>query len=132
MNSFYEQNPFTITDNYKNSVKVKDNNGKVHIRNKAHVKHYFQKPQNSSSSSRLTPKINDENFEQDFIILFVNPTDTNNETDNMSTDSDETIPYALSDDNIANDSCNSLDHPNYTTKSGRVVKIPEHLKNFSI
>ena len=50
----------------------------------------------------------------------------------MSTDSDETIPYALSDDDTANDSSNSLDHPNYTTKSGRGVKIPEHLKNFSI
>ena len=116
MDSFYEQNPFTITDNYNNSVKVKDNNGKVPIRNKAHVKHYFQKPQNQSSSSRPTPKINDENFEQDFITLFVNPTDTNNETDNMSTDSDETIPYTLSDDDTANDSSNSLDHPNYTTK----------------
>ena len=46
----------------------------------------------------------------------------------MSIDSDETIPYALSDGDSTNDSSNSLDHPNYTTKSGRIVKILEHLK----
>ena len=44
MDSFYEQHPYTITENYNNSVRIKDTKGKVHIRNKAHVKQYFQKP----------------------------------------------------------------------------------------
>ena len=44
MDSYYEQNPYTITDNFKNSVKVKDIKGKVHIRSKVHVQHYFEKP----------------------------------------------------------------------------------------
>ena len=43
MDSFYEQHPYTITENYKNNVRTKDTKGKVHIGNKAHVKQYFQK-----------------------------------------------------------------------------------------
>ena len=51
MDSFYEQHPYTITENYNNSVRIKDTKGKVHIRNKAHVKQYFQKPVNISSTT---------------------------------------------------------------------------------
>ena len=34
MDSFYKQHPYTITENYKNSVRIKDTKGKVHIRPK--------------------------------------------------------------------------------------------------
>ena len=37
MDSFYEKYSYTITKNYKNSVRIKDTKGKVHIRNKAHI-----------------------------------------------------------------------------------------------
>ena len=32
MDSFYEKHPYTITENYNNSVRIKDTKGKVHIK----------------------------------------------------------------------------------------------------
>ena len=58
MDSFYEQHPYTITENYNNSVRIKDTKGKVHIRNKAHVKQYFQKPIYISSTTHGIIEIN--------------------------------------------------------------------------
>ena len=34
MDSFYKQRPYPITENYKNSVRIKDTKGKVYIRHK--------------------------------------------------------------------------------------------------
>ena len=38
MDSFYEQHPYIITENYKNSVRIKNTKGKMRIRNKARIK----------------------------------------------------------------------------------------------
>ena len=62
MDTYYEQNPYTITDNFKNSVKVKDIKGKVHIRNKAHVKHYFEKPSHNLPPQYIETEIDYQNF----------------------------------------------------------------------
>ena len=52
----------------------------------------------------------------------------------MSTQSGETMPYDLeSDENISNDLHSLFEQPaNYTTKSGRIIKVPGHLKNFTL
>ena len=71
MDSFYEQHPYTITENYKNSFRIKDTKGKVHIRNKAHVKQYFQKPVNISSTTQGIIEINHNDMGNGFITLFI-------------------------------------------------------------
>ena len=71
MDSFYEQHPYTITENYKNNVRTKDTKGKVHIRNKAHVKQYFQKPVNISSTTHGIIEIDHHDMGNGFITLFI-------------------------------------------------------------
>ena len=98
MDSFYQQHPYTITENYKNSVRIKDTKGKVHIRNKAHVKQYFQKPVNISSTTQGIIEINHIDMGNDFITLFIkepyetNNTDADQTESTESTQSDETTP----------------------------------------
>ena len=71
IDSFYEQHPYTITENYKNSVRIKDTKGKVHIRNKAHVKQYFQKPVNISSTTQGIIETDHNDMGNGFITLFI-------------------------------------------------------------
>ena len=107
MDSFYEQHPYTITENYKNSVRIKDTKGKVHIRNKALVKQYFQKPANISSSTQRIIEINHNDMGNDFITLFIEELYETNNTDadeTKSTQSDETTPYMPDSDQESN--CN--------------------------
>ena len=87
MDSFYEQHPYIITENYKNSVRIKDTKGKVHIRNKTHFKQYFQKLIKISSTTQYIIENNHNDMENDFIKLFVGePYETNN------AHADETMP----------------------------------------
>ena len=86
MGSFYEQHPYTITENCKNSVRIKDTKGQVDIRNKAHVKQYFQKLIKISCTTQYIIESNYHDMENDFITLHVEePYETNN------TDADETM-----------------------------------------
>ena len=143
MDSFYEKHPCTITENYKNSVGIKDTKGKVHSRNKAHVKQYFQKPVNISSTTQGIIEINHNDMGNAFITLFFEKSYETNNTDadeTKSTQSGETTPYMLDSDQESN--CNgyfstgttdSVDQQrSYTTKSGRTSKMPKHLKNFEL
>ena len=134
MDSYYEQDPYSITDNFKNSVKVKDIKGKVHIRKKAHVKHYFEKPYHNLPLIPQHIETDHDNLENDFITLFVETSDENNENNTMWIQSDETIPYDLeSDEDISNDLQSLFEQPtNYTTRSGRIIRVPEHFKNFTL
>ena len=96
MDSFYEQHPYTITENYKNNVRTKDTKGKVHIGNKAHVKQYFQKLVKISCTEQGIIKINQNDMGNDFITLLIKePYETNNKDadETKSTQSDETTPY---------------------------------------
>ena len=135
MDSFYEQHLYTITENYKNSVRIKSTKGKVHIKNKANVKQYFQKSSNHHPLAPLKDIIEkNHNIRNDFITLFVEQYNTNNTDETMSTQSDKTIPYMLDSERDYDDDLsagtNSVDQQrSHTTKSGRVTKIPEHLKN---
>ena len=107
MDSFYEQHPYTITENYKNSLRIKDTKGMVHIRNKALVKQYFQKPANISSSTQRIIEINHNDMGNDFITLFIEELyETNNKDADKtkSTKSDETTPYMPDSDQESN--CN--------------------------
>ena len=52
----------------------------------------------------------------------------------MIVSSGETIPYDLeSDEDISNDLHSLFEQPaNYTTESGHIIKVPGHLKNFTL
>ena len=145
MDSFYEEHYYTITENYKNNVRIKYSKGKVHIRNKEHAKQYFQKSSNHNPLVSVPPpkdiiESNHNNMGNDFITLFVEePYETNNtEADEtMSTQSDETTPYMLDseqesdyNDDFSAGTDSADQQMSYTTKSVRATKILEHLQNF--
>ena len=68
----------------------------MHIRNKAHVKQYFQKPVNISCTKQGIIEINQNDMGNDFITLLIEePYETNNTyaDETKSTQSDETTPY---------------------------------------
>ena len=148
MDSFYEEHYYTITENYKNNVRIKYSKVKVHIRNKEHAKQYFQKSSNHNPLASVPPPkdiigSNHNNMGNDFITLFVEePYETNNtEADEtMSTQSDETTPYMLDSEqesdyngDFSAGTDSAVDQQmSYTTKSGRATKILEHLQNFEL
>ena len=145
MDSFYEQHLYTNTESYKNSVIIKGTKGKVHIRNKTHVKQYFQKSKNHNHLVSAPPQgiieSNHENMGNYFITLFVEELYESNNTDvdeTMSTQSDETTPYILDSEQDSDHSHDFLagtdlvdQKRSYTTKSDRATKIPEYLKTLN-
>ena len=48
----YENELYTITKKYDRSVQIQDTTGKYRIRNKAHVKKYFQRPKQSTTKDK--------------------------------------------------------------------------------
>lgn len=107
------------------------------VKNKAHAKQYFQKASNHDPLASLQDitENNHNNIRNDFIShYFVEPYHMTKMTQMKPCQFNLTTPYSEGDyDDDLSAGTKSVDQQrNYTTKSGRVRKIPEHLKNFEL
>ena len=97
--SYYNNQPYTIVDNHRYSVKVINSQGKTFIRNKAHIKKYFEtnnKPNEYNKTSSIHDSTNKHELPSPLVTLVPSPPHDNNEiaiSDNESNTSESTVPY---------------------------------------
>ena len=69
----------------------------------------------------------------DYVTIYID----NNTTDKMSDISDDTIPYMIEETNDQSNIDDTLnldcqENDMFTTNSGRIIRLPEHLKDFDL
>ena len=97
--SYYNNQPYTNVDNHRYSVKVINSQGKTFIRNKAHIKKYFEsnnKPNEYNKTSSIHDSTSKHELPSPLATLVPNPPHENDEitiSDNESNTSESAVPY---------------------------------------
>ena len=97
--SYYNNQPYTTVDNHRYSVNVINSQGKTFIRNKAHIKKYFEsknKPNEYNKTSSIHDSTKKHELPSPLVTLVPNPPHDNDEiamSDNESNTSEIPVPY---------------------------------------
>ena len=135
--SYYYSQPYTIVENHRYSAKVRNNEGKTFIRNKAHIKKYYEsnkkhhEPVKTSTTHNPTNK---HDLPSPLVTLVPDPQHDNDEmiiSDNESDTSESTIPYMFSESDSEELIVEPVTENNdiYKTKSNRIVTKPKRFRD---
>ena len=136
--SYYNNQPHKIVENHRYSVKVRNSQAKTFIRNKAHIKKYYEsnnKPNKYSKTSTIHQSTNKHELPSPLVTLIPDPPHGNDEmviNDNESNTLESTVPYMLSESDS-----NEVDAELVTenielkrkTKSNRIVTKPKRFRD---
>lgn len=136
--SYYNNQPYTIVDNHRYSVKVINSQGKTFIRNKFHIKKYYESNKKSNEynkTSTIHHSTNKHGLPSPLVTLVPDPPHDNDEmviSDNESNTSESTVPYMLSENEsneVDAEPVTENTEIKHKTKFNRIFTKPERFRD---